>query len=163
MVGVIYINQISTIGTCLKCMTTGRVYHYETIDEEGDTASSEYLKDMSLEIINKAEQEIGCKVMCIVTDNENKMVRMKQLMQIVRPDISYSGCNAHWLNLLSKDLTPPGVVNHIIQINSFFKNHSKIAYWLSEVQGTVRPKLVSVTRWSSTAVHSKATRKTSLE
>ena len=77
------INQISTIGTCLKCTTTGKVYHYETIDKKGDTACSEYLKDLSLEIINKAEQEIGCKVICIVTDNENKMVRMKQLMQIV--------------------------------------------------------------------------------
>ena len=37
----------------------------------------------------------------------NDHQRMKQLMKIVKPDISYSGCNAHWFNLLSKDLTPP--------------------------------------------------------
>ena len=47
-------------------MTTGKVYHYESIDKKGYTACSEYLKDMSLEIINKAEQEIGCRVMIIV-------------------------------------------------------------------------------------------------
>lgn len=65
------VNLASTIGTCFKCLSTGEVYHYETIDKKRDTASSEYL-DMSLEIINKTEQKIGCKVTCIVTTMKTK-------------------------------------------------------------------------------------------
>ena len=59
------------------------------------------------------------------------------------------GCSAHWLNLLGQDVTPSKVIEQIIQVNKYFRNHHVPGALLAEHKGNVKPQLPCETRWNS--------------
>jgi len=64
-------------------------------------------------------------VFAICTDNENKMLLMRQKIKNEYPDILVYGCNAHYLNLLENELTPHTILNNIEKVQMYFRNHHK--------------------------------------
>lgn len=59
----------------------------------------------------------------ICTDNENKMIAMRNKVHDEYPDILVYGCNAHYLNLLENDITPRTVIGNIEKVQKYFRNH----------------------------------------
>ena len=90
-----------------------------------------------------------CKVTGEVTDNEKKMEVMKQSLKEADPDLTAYGCSAHWLNLLGQDITPSQVINQVVEVNKYFRNHHVPGALLREITGSVKPQLPAETRWNS--------------
>ena len=55
-----------------------------------------------------------------MTDNEKKMVAMKQNLVETDPELTVYGCSAHWLNLLGQDVTPAQIINQVVEVNKYF-------------------------------------------
>lgn len=58
----------------------------------------------------------------VCTDNENKMIAMRNRIHDEYPNILVYGCNAHYLNLLENDITPT-VLALIEKVQKYFRNH----------------------------------------
>ncbi|CAI6376424.1 unnamed protein product [Macrosiphum euphorbiae] len=99
-------------------------------------------------MINKCKEELKKDVFAIVTDNENKMKRMKQLLQEKYPDLVVYGCSAHYVNLIEKEVTPKTVMKHIVEVQKYFRNVHQAHGWLREKKGLM-PQIPNETRWSS--------------
>ena len=85
----------------------------------------------------------------MVTDDEKKMEVMKQNLKEADPDLTAYGCSAHWLNLLGQDITPSQVINQVVEVNKYFRNHHVLGALLSEITCSVKPQLPAETRWNS--------------
>jgi hypothetical protein len=90
--------------------------------------------------------EFHKKVFAIYSDNENKMVSMRNIIESKYPDIIKYGDSAHYLNLVGQAVTPDSLMKHIIFINKYFRNHHNTHGWLKEKNGMM-PQLPSDTRW----------------
>ncbi|MEL7307755.1 MAG: hAT transposon family protein, partial [Pseudomonadota bacterium] len=83
-----------------------------------------------------------------VTDNENKIKKLRQLLGEWRPELLIYGCSAHYLNLVENEATPSAAKNHIVEVQKYFRTHQKEAALLKEAGGK-SPQLPNNTRWSS--------------
>jgi hypothetical protein len=52
-------------------------------------------------------------------------------------------------NLLGQDITPAQVINQLVEINKYFRNHHIPGSLLSEIPDSVKPQLPAETRWNS--------------
>ena len=61
------------------------------------------------------------------------------------------GCSSHLLNLLEQDITPQQIINPVIDVSKYFRNHHTPGALLSEFsnQGAVKPQIPGATRWNS--------------
>lgn len=133
----------------------GQVYLIETFDTSGISHTSEYLQDICEQSIFSAEKKFNCKVRSIVTDNAANMTKMRNEMENTDanntehyfPVLTF-GCSAHVLNLLAKDLQLPDVVEHVVQIIKYFRNHDfvKAPYKKAGGSSLILPQEV---RWNS--------------
>lgn len=98
--------------------------------------------------INECCEKLHSKVFAIVTDNENKMGKMWDILKKKYPDLITYGCSAHLLNLVERDVTPKTIMCHIVEINKYFRNVHQAHGWLVE-QGGHMPQLPNDTRWNS--------------
>lgn len=72
--------------------------------------------------IKECEEKYDAKIFAMVTDNENKMSKMWQILKEKQPKLITYGCSAHILNLMEKDVTPKTILNKIIKIQKYFRN-----------------------------------------
>jgi len=84
----------------------------------------------------------------VVTDNENKMSKMWQILKEKQPKLIAYGCSAHLLNLVGKDVTPQTILHKIIKIQKYFRNVHQAHGWLKEKDGLM-PQIPNETRWNS--------------
>ena len=103
----------------------------------------------SFRFSEEATESFDCNIIGVVTDNEKKMQVMKESLKETNLDLTVYGCSAHWLNLLGQDVTPPQVINQIVEINKYFRNHHVPGALLGEISGSVKPHLPENTRWNS--------------
>ena len=80
---------------------------------------------------------------------EKKMEVMKQNLKEADPDLTVYGCSAHWLYLLGQDITPSQVINQVVEVNKYFRNHHVPGALLSEMSGSVKPQFPNDKRWNS--------------
>lgn len=117
-----------------SCVTDkdGRSYLVETIDTSGNPHTWEYLLEITLQAIKKAEDNYDCRVGSFVTDNAYNMAKMRRALMesevIDHPIIAY-GCSSHWVHLLSQDLAITGIKEHIVHICKYFRNTHLPAAW----------------------------------
>ena len=73
-----------------------------------------------------------------------------KLYEVDNSLITY-GCSSHLLNLLGQDVTPQQVINPIIDVSKYFRNHHTPGALLSGFsdQGAVKRQLPGATRWNS--------------
>ena len=77
------------------------------------------------------------------------MEAMRRNLKDDDPSLTVYGCPAHWLNLLRQDITTTQVINQVVEINKYFRNHHIPGALLAEIAGSVKPKLPADTRWNS--------------
>ena len=110
---------------------------------------AENCKNLCQATIQCAKEKYECDAKSIVTDNAKNMEKMRKELEDDDPSLIVFGCLSHWLNLLGQDITPSGVLKHIIEIQKFFRNHHLPAAWLKECEGSIKPQLPCDTRWNS--------------
>jgi len=62
------------------------------------------------------------QVFAVCTDNENKMIKMKELIRKEFSDILTYGCNAHYLNLVEKETSNHTILKHVMEVQKYFRN-----------------------------------------
>jgi hypothetical protein len=92
---------------------------------------------------------MGAIVTAFCTDNEAKMVKMRELLKQTHSHIQTYGCSSHYLNLLGADITVTSVVNQVNTINKYFRNHHIPNALLNEHAEAVKPVIPGATRWNS--------------
>jgi len=65
---------------------------------------------------------------------------------MLQTSLNVYGCVSHWLNLLGQDITPNLVVNLVVEINKYFRNHHAAGSLSDEKQGSIKP---GDARWNS--------------
>ena len=141
------IHNEPVIASCLH--TNGKSYFLNAEECGGNKKTAEYCKDVTERSIKIAEEKYKAKVISVVTDNENKMDKLRQMLVEDRSDLIVYGCSAHWMNLLAQDICPTTIIKHVIDIQKYFRNHHQPAAWLKEFPDTVKPQLPNETRWNS--------------
>ena len=121
---------------------------FPSADETG-TKTCCLLHTVAQDVTTLAEEDYGCKVIGVVTDNEKKMNVMKANLQEADPNLSVYSCSAHWLKILGQDITPSRVISQVDDLNKYFRNHHVPGALLSEISDSVKPQLPAETRWSS--------------
>ncbi|OWY96186.1 hypothetical protein PHMEG_00033612, partial [Phytophthora megakarya] len=112
------------------------------------------------EVIDEIEKEIGKgKVVSITTDNASSMQSAWSILETTRPGFMATGCAAHALSLLMKDVLTSNTLKTILreakEISLFIRSHTATNSRFSTVQsanpqGCQRGlKLPIVTRWYS--------------
>ena len=75
---------------------------------------------------NEATLEIKTQyvkdVFAICTDNEAKMVKVRELALKEYPAVLTYGCSAHYMSLLEKDIGNTVNLNQILEIQNYFRN-----------------------------------------
>ena len=90
---------------------------------------------------------LGVRIVRIATDNESNMELLKRLLKEQRPDLIYSGCQAHWASLCMKDVVADkGMLATIIDILNYFHNNKAPHAELKLADLPLPPK-ASETRW----------------
>lgn len=134
------------IASTIACR--GQIFPHDFVHTGSNEKSSQYCFELAKKLIIKAETTYQCKVVGFISDNENKMLLVRKLLQEWRPDFIVYGCSAHYLNLVQKSATPPTVMSKIISVQKHFLNHHKPLAWLRE-KGGLTPQLPNATRWMS--------------
>ena len=126
------IHNTPVIATSLQC--EGKSYFLSAVDAGTNKKKAAYCTSVAQEAISTVTEQYQCTVTGVVTDNEKKMVAMKQNLHDSNPELTVYGCSAHWLNLLGQDITPAQVINQLVEINKYFRNHHIPGALLSEIQ-----------------------------
>ncbi|XP_073419754.1 uncharacterized protein [Dendrobates tinctorius] len=134
------------------CVTTedGETYLTDTIDTSGNSHTAEYLLEIAKNSIHQCQEQFGCKVRSLVTDNASNVAKMRaELAQDDTNVITY-GCSAHLLHLLAKDLHILGVKEHVVEIVKYFRNNH-FAHATYKEMGGLKLVLPQDVRWNTLA------------
>lgn len=141
------IHNTPVIATRLQC--EGKSYFLSAIDAGTNRTTAAYCTSVAQEAIPTATEHYQCTVTGVVTDNEKKMVAMKQNLHDSNPKLTVYGCASLWLNLLGQDITPAQVIHQVVEINKYFRNQHIPGTLLSETPDSVKSQLPAETRWNS--------------
>ena len=140
------VHQEPIIASCLHL--PGHTFFHEAVDVGAATKDANYCAELAKAAILSAEEKYGCRVVGFVSDNENKMVHVRELLVEWRGKsfITY-GCSAHYMNLVQNEASPPGIKAHLVEVQKFFRNHHKQSAQL-KAKGGKRPQLPGDTRYT---------------
>ena len=135
--------------TATTLVSNGKPFFLDAVDKGTMPKTANNCKDLLKKSIAKAEDNYGCKVRTVVTDNAKNMERVRKALEEEDLDLVTYDCLAHWLNLLGQDITPTDVMKHVVDINKYFRNHHIHGALLGAYEGSVKPQLPGNTRWKS--------------
>ncbi|XP_064469683.1 uncharacterized protein LOC135384411 [Ornithodoros turicata] len=134
--------------TAVSVHTGQKSYLLDMYDSGSQKKTAEYCAARAEDAMKKIQDNFGCDVFAVCTDNENKMLKMRKLLEESHSGLVTYGCSAHYLNLLVKQVLPSKLLNKIVRVQKYFKNHHQPHGWLQEKNGLL-PQLPCDTRWSS--------------
>ena len=116
-----------------------------------DTGPNKKTASLFQEAISEAGTKFRCRTVGIITDNERKMEAMRNKLYEMDNSLITYGCFSHLLNLMGQDVTPQQIINPIIDVSKYFRNHHTPGALLSEFsnQGAVKQQIPGATRWNS--------------
>lgn len=117
-------------------------------DTGANKKTAEFCYTLIDEAITEIKAKFGKDVFAVVTDNEAKMKKMRELVELRHPDIIVYGCSAHYANLLEESVTTADVMKHIVAIHKYFRNVHQ-AHGLLKELGGCQPQIPNDTRWNS--------------
>ena len=104
-------------------------YLMDTIDTSGAAHTAAYVSEVCLAAVSKVEESLNIKVAAYVTDNASNMKAARDIVETKRPEILCYGCQAHQLNLLSKDLYKDApkekIIDEVIGVLKWFR----VSHW----------------------------------
>lgn len=89
-----------------------------------------------------------------VTDNASNMVLMRNLVAVAKPEIVCYGCQAHWVNLLMKDVSEihGTIMERVVEVFRWLRNtHAALA--ALRARGLTMPPMPTATRSGWTPPH----------
>ncbi|GBN78162.1 hypothetical protein AVEN_8209-1 [Araneus ventricosus] len=101
----------------------GKSYFLKAQECGSNKKTAEFCTMFTEKSIKLVEEKYKAKLISVVTDNENKMDKLCQLLVKERSDLIVYGCTVYWLNLLAQDISPVATVKHVVEIQKYFKNH----------------------------------------
>ncbi|OXA40834.1 hypothetical protein Fcan01_24234 [Folsomia candida] len=96
----------------------------------------------------KQLETINCEVVGLVTDNCNTMLALQNLVKKNNPNVIVYGCSPHLLNLVGQHYTNKELMDKVIQVQKYFRNHYYARADLKSSKGK-RPVLPMPVRWNS--------------
>ena len=82
--------------------------------------TAEYCTELLHNAIKDLKKTCNNEVFAVVTDNEHKMNKMKELIKETYPRLLIYDCSAQYLNLLKKEVTHPYIIKHVIEVQKYF-------------------------------------------
>lgn len=143
-----------------NCVSDGvKSFFINSIETSTNHKDAAYCLDLAIEAIRHCETKYSCKINSFVSDNENKMKKMRSALQTARNDhdpnnsfISY-GCAAHYMNLLGQDICQikniASILSQIVEVSKYFRNHHVPKGYLNNFKEALEPQLPGDTRWNS--------------
>lgn len=110
--------------------------------------NAEFCSDFAETAIKEIQEKFGKDIFAVCSDNERKMIAMRNNLKSNHPELLTYGCSSHMLNLCAKDITPPNIMKHIIEVQKYFRNKHNAHGWLKNKDGMM-PQLPNDTRWNS--------------
>lgn len=108
----------------------------------------EYCAEIALQSIEECKLKFGKQIFAVCTDNEYKMEKMRDLIKEHHPNVLMFGCSAHFLNLVAKEISPTSILNQVVEVQKYFRNHHKPHGWLKDYD-CLMPQIPNNTRWNS--------------
>ena len=128
---------------------TGTATHlHSVVDCGANKKDAPYCFEKLKEAIAEIKEQTGKEVIGCVTDNENKMLNMRELLAEENPKILTWGCQAHYLNLLEHDLELLDITEEIQKVQKHFRNCHR-SHGLLKEKGGKMPVISNDTRWNS--------------
>ena len=119
---------------------------HDAVDVGETTKDAEYCANLAKTSILSAEEKYGCKVIAFVSDSENKMVKVREILQDWRGMLFICyGCSAHAVSLAQESAASPAICAHITEVQKFYRNHQKLQAKLKS-DGGKTPQLAGITR-----------------
>lgn len=150
-------SSIHNVPVIANCISTGEhSYFVSSVDTKAEKKTADYCLQLAVKAKEEVEKTYKCKVRSFVSDNEAKMKKMRQDLEIKYADeyfVSY-GSAAHYINLTGTDVSQKNsaILKHVVEVQKYFRNHHKPSAFLKEFEGSVKPQLPCVTRWNSQKV-----------
>ncbi|XP_031328801.1 uncharacterized protein LOC116159856 [Photinus pyralis] len=123
-------------------------YLLSATDCGAEKKTAEYCTQLAIQSIEDCKRKYNKDVFALVTDNENKMKMLRRNIRETYSEILTYGCSSHYLNLLENVISPKTVLKHIIEIQTYWRNHHQPHGWLREKNGKM-PQIPNDTRWNS--------------
>lgn len=115
------------IANCISA--EGNIFYISSKYTGDNTKTAEYCQQLAEECIIETKTKFNCKIKSFVSDNENKMKKMRNNLEMAHSEenfVSY-GCASHYLNLAGQDITSKSSVNtvlkQIVEVQKYFRNH----------------------------------------
>lgn len=124
-----------------------QAYPHDLHEPRSETKTAEYCFSLVKESILQAES-YHCHVVRFVSDNEGKMVNVRDKLREWKSSLIVCGCASHFMNLVQVECSPSCVMAPIREILKYFRDNHKASGKLSEADGLL-PQLDNNTRWTS--------------
>lgn len=133
---------------CTSVHTGKTTFFLNATDCESNKKTAEYCAEIATESIDYCQKKFGIKIFAVCSDNEKKMVKMREILEETHENIITYGCSAHYMNLLVNEISNKKILGYVTEVNKFFRNHHQPHGWLKE-KGGLMPQIPNATRWNS--------------
>ena len=99
----------------------GETHLLHTVDITGSPHTGQFLAELAITEIARAEEMFGTRVVAVVTDNTSNMVAFREELQRAKKLCCF-GCQSHLFNLLVQGLSKekPGLLEKIVHALKWF-------------------------------------------
>ena len=125
----------------------GDTFLTSTIDTQDERHTGVNLEGIAEAAIMQAEEELGCEVKSLVTDNAANMRKCRSLVEESHSIVTHP-CSAHVIDRLAKDVDNGEVKSDIVTIAKYFRNHH-VPSSLYKKKGGKKLSIPNDTRWNS--------------
>ena len=125
-----YIHNNPVIATSIY--TGSKTYFLNAVDTGPNKKTSSFCASFFQKAMSESQNIFKFRTVGIVTDNEIKMEVMRNKLYLVdNINITY-GCTSHLLNCSRQDINPQQIINPVIDVSKYFRNHHTPGALLSE-------------------------------
>ena len=100
----------------------GDTFLTSTIDTQDERHTGDNLEAIAESAIKKIEEELGCEVGSVVTDNASNMRKCRSQLGESRSVLTHA-CSAHVADCLAKNIDNSDVKSEIVEIVKYFRRH----------------------------------------
>ena len=106
-------------------LTVGCTTYLTVLEDCPAPHTAERIAERIIEYVDDVETLLECKVVSIATDNASNMQKARSLVLEQKPHLFGIGCQAHWLNLLAKEVLNGSTLVQIIMVARFVRETHK--------------------------------------